>query len=127
MEKTTILDSGEIRKVESDLINGNSQRKKVSVRKIGKYQIQELSNSLLEEFVKLKKTPRNWEIQSEMIKALGILNVKAICPFVEEIVSKNIEEDMITFEAAKAFVRLTRKNINDISKILYLLRIGGHP
>lgn len=125
MENSKKLSTEEIDKISELLENGNSKQRKSSVRKIGKFLIKELSEQLLEAYVSFKKTPRNWEMQSEMIKSLGLLKVPELLPYVEKIVDENLEEDAITFEAAKAYIRIKSKNKQEVKENIFnLLDIG---
>ncbi|WP_343618038.1 hypothetical protein [Flavobacterium sp.] len=96
-----------------------------AVKKISKEKISELANELFEAYLKERKDLRTWEPQSEMIKALGILDHKPAFKYVEEIVRKNIPHDMITINASIAFVQLKRTSIFDAKPVLELLSFGS--
>lgn len=116
----------EIDKISEDLDKGNSKQRKSSIRKIGKFLINELSEQLLNSYVTLKKTAKNWEIQSEMIKSLGLIKEVGLLPYLEKIIEENLEEDLITFEAAKAFIRIKSKDEQETKENIFkLLDIGG--
>lgn len=116
----------EIDKISEDLDKGNSKQRKSSVRKIGKFLINELSEQLLNSYIALKKTAKNREIQSEMIKSLGLIKEVGLLPYLEKIIEENLEEDLITFEAAKAFIRIKSKDKQETKENIFkLLDIGG--
>lgn len=44
-------------------------------------------------------------------------------PIIKEIVVKNIEFDMVTIQAAIAYLRMTRENISNVNPIISMLEI----
>jgi hypothetical protein len=107
------------------LLSKKSADRLSAAKRISKEHIIELADELFAAYTKEKQDKRTWEPQSEMVKALGVLNYKAALPDVEKIVRQNVPHDMITMNAATAFVQLKRKDINDGQPVLELLRFGS--
>lgn len=71
------------------------------------------------------RTNKSWEVQSELIKLLGKECIMSALPIIKEIVTKNVEFDMVTIQAAMAYLRMTRENISDVSPIISMFgKIG---
>ncbi len=96
-----------------------------AARRVSKETITGLSAELFAAYVKERQDPRTWEVQAEMIKALGAIDHKPALDFVDAIVRKNIPHDAITGSAATAFVRLKRKSTSDSEPVLELLGFGS--
>lgn len=95
-----------------------------AVKIITKDKITELADDLFALYLKEKEKNKSWEIQCELINALGILNYKPATKVIEAICNENLERDMITSKAAGCYLRLTRKSLNDIAPVKKLLSFG---
>lgn len=114
----------ELDKLELQLFDSLSSNRRKAAKIIQKYNIVELGDSLFRAYQKEKLDKRTWETQMEMINALGKINFKPALSIWEEIIAKNKRLDAITSAAALAYVRLMRKNNNDISPVLFLMKKG---
>jgi hypothetical protein len=72
-----------------------------AAKQICKEKTFELSENLYDAYLKEKQDKRTWETQSQMIKTLGVLDLKKALPLVEEIVNENIPHDMINYLRSK--------------------------
>jgi hypothetical protein len=111
--------------VKEKLLSKKSADRLSAAKRISKERIIELADQIFAAYTKEKQDKRTWESQSEMIKALGVLDYKPALPDIEKIVRQNIPHDMITMNAATAFVQLIRKNIHDAQPVLELLNFGS--
>ncbi|HMT29543.1 MAG TPA: hypothetical protein PKD91_09720 [Bacteroidia bacterium] len=114
-----------IDEIKEKLASKKSADRLRATKEIIKEKIVELSDELFATYLKERQDPRTWEPQSEMIKALGLLDHKPALEYIEEIVRKNIPHDMITINASVAFVQLKRNSIFDAQPILDLLSFGS--
>lgn len=63
-------------------------------------------------------TDKSWEVQSELIKLSGKEHIMSALPTIKGIVDKNIEFDMVTIQAATAYLRMARENASDVNPII---------
>ena len=119
------LTEEEILSIKKDLISSKSAKRRSAAKKIGKYHIISMRNELLEAYIKERQDVRTWETQAVMITALGKVDHKAAVPYLQEIIDRNKEFDAITADAALAYIRLTRKNPNDMETIINFMTIGN--
>jgi hypothetical protein len=101
------------------------QKEEVQQKKIGKFKISELSDSLFEAYKIEVNDSRTWETQNEMIKALGRVSNLDSLPYTEKIVNENLEHDTITNYATTAYLRLKSKTIPDIIPVVIELLNNG--
>lgn len=120
-----ILTEQDIASIKSDLHSSKSVKRRGAAKKIGKNKIMSLEQLLLEAYLKEREDTRTWETQTEMVKALGKLGCKAAIPYLKEIVDRNKDEDTITAYATLSYIRLTKKDGNDMALILDLLKNGN--
>jgi hypothetical protein len=111
--------------VKDKLLSKKSADRLNATKRISKERIIELADQLFTAYTKEKQDKRTWEPQSEMVKALGVLDYKPALLDIERIVRQNIPHDMITMNAATAFVQLKRKDIYDAQPVLELLNFGS--
>ena len=111
--------------VKEKLLSKKSSDRLSATKRILKENILELADQLFAAYTKEKRDKRTWETQSEMVKALGVLNYKPAISDIEVIVRQNIPHDMITMNATTAFVQIKRKNIYDAQPVLELLNFGS--
>lgn len=71
-------------------------------------------------------TNKSWEVQSELIKLSGKESIMLALPIIKEIVVKNIEFDMVTIQAAIAYLRMTRENASDVNPIISMFGNIGY-
>lgn len=119
------LNEEEILSVKNDLVSSKSAKRRSAAKKIGKYQIISMKDDLLEAYVKERQDVRTWETQAVMITALGKVDHKAALPYLQEIIDQNKAFDAITGFAALAYIRLTRKNANDMETVIDFMTIGN--
>lgn len=125
MAKNVLITEEEILLVESELASSQSARRRRAAKKIGKFRILELSGSLFNAYKAEINDTRTWETQCEMIRALGKLKNENLLPYLEEIISKNIEFDAITHFSAIAYLRIKGKS-NYMPIVFELLKNGKH-
>ena len=111
--------------IQLKLQSNKSADRRSAAKTIGKLCIKQLGETLLQSFIKEKKDSRTWETKVEMILSLGLIDYKKAIPEVEIIIEKNLSYDMITYTAAKTYVRLMRTSINDALPVIKLLKSGG--
>jgi hypothetical protein len=114
-----------IDELKEKLVSKKSKDRLSATKSISKEKISELADDLFAAYLKERQDPRTWQPQSEMIRALGLLDYKAALPDIEIVVRKNIPHDSITIRAATTFVQLKRKSINDAQPVLELLSFGS--
>lgn len=114
-----------IEQIKEKLVSKKSTDRLRATKKISKEKIVELTVELFAAYIKERQYPKTWEPQSEMIKALGLLDHKPALEYIEPIVRNNIPHDMITMNASAAFVRLKRKSVFDAQPVLELLNFGS--
>jgi hypothetical protein len=111
--------------IREKLFSKKSPDRRRAAKEIGKNKIVEFSDDLYNQYVKERNDKRTWETQCEMIRTLGNLNYRKANNIFEEIVKQNKTHDAITGNATTAYVRLSRKSINDGELVLELIKIGG--
>jgi hypothetical protein len=111
--------------IREKLLSKKSGDRLRAAKLISKESIAELADELFNAYTKEKRDQRTWEPQSEMIRALGILDYKPAFVDIEKIVRANIPHDMVTMNAATAFVQLKRRNIHDAQPVLEVLNFGS--
>lgn len=85
-----------------------------------------LESVILEILKKRYNSGKSWEIQVELIKIIGRQKIITALPFLEHIVTKNVEHDMVTCEAASAYFRLMRRDLTDVSPIINRYNTMGY-
>ncbi|MBK7308415.1 MAG: hypothetical protein IPI88_16360 [Chitinophagaceae bacterium] len=98
-----------VEEIKREIIVKKSADRLSATKRISKENILALADELFAAYTKEKQDKRTWEPQSEMVKALGLLDYKPALADIERIVKDNIPHDMITINAATAFVQLKRK------------------
>jgi hypothetical protein len=114
-----------IEEVKEKLFSRKSSDRLSAAKRISREKLAELGDDLFNAYTKEKKDSRTWEVQSEMIKALGLLDYKAALLYIESIVRKNTPHDAITINAATTYVQFKRKSIYDAQPVLELLSFGN--
>lgn len=120
------LSAEEIQQVQAELADKKSPIRRRAAKKIGKHNLTSLGDELLSAYLKEREDERTWETQCAMIWALGKLKHKAALPYLAEITDRNKAMDSITSAAALSYVRIARKDTNDIAPILQLTAKGAH-
>ena len=115
---------GKTEEINSDLIAGKAGLRRAAAKYIGKNNITESGKLLWDAYQNELKNSKGWETQVEMIKSLGLIGFKDSKDAFYKICKENKEHDMITSSAAKAYVRLARLSLQDISPVLDLLTFG---
>jgi len=122
LKKAQKITVGEI---EQKLFSTKSADRLFATKQIVKNNIVDLGNELFKAYTKEKNDKRTWELQSEMIKAFGLLNYKNALDDIQFLVRANASYDMITMNAATAFIQLKRENLCDAEPVLELLNFGS--
>lgn len=112
--------------IKENLFSTRAKDRLKAAKQIGSQKINSLSDDLLKALVEELKNPDTWETQSAMITSLGILEADEAMPYISAICEKNIDKDMVTSQAAKAYVRIKRKDLSDISPVIDLLDFGKY-
>jgi len=112
--------------IREKLFSTKSKDRLRAAKEIGKQCLKELSEDILDAYKNEIRDTRTWQTQVALIESLGIIDNKEALSFVEPIVTENKEHDAITGAAAEAYVRLTRKSINDSKPVVELLRFGNY-
>jgi len=93
-----------VEEIKEKLLSKKSADRLSATKRISKENILALADELFVAYTKETQDKRTWEPQSEMVKALGLLNYKPALTVIERIVRNNIPHDMITMNASTAFV-----------------------
>lgn len=105
----------------SQLVLDLQDRSTVKVRKaaklLRKYPQEGMCSLLVEAYKREIQHNKSWETQNELIATAGILGCRDFIPFLEKICQKNELHDMITINAGLSYVRLSRKDMSDVSPI----------
>lgn len=109
--------------IERGLESNNASKIIRAVKQLQKKYVPGLEDKLISILVNKYKRKISWEVQSEIIKLIGKQCIVEGLPIIEEIVTNNLEHDMVTIQAASAYLRLTRKDLSDVSPIISRL---GH-
>ena len=115
-----------INTTKENLYSSRAKDRLKAAKQIGSQQIISLSDDLLKKLLEELNNPNAWEIQSAMITSLGILKNEAALPLISAICNENKEKDLVTSQAAKAYVRIKRKDLRDFKPILDLLEFGKY-
>ena len=107
-----------------NLNSTKSGERKKAAKKIGKENRTELGEALLNALIKELENSKAWEAQSLMITSLGVIQEKKALQILKNICLENKEHDLVTNFAARAYVRIQRENLSDISPINELLKFG---
>lgn len=118
MSKTEIILKG--------LHSSKSKERRGAAKKIGNLKLTALKEELFNAFLKEQEDRRTWETQKEMIVALGILDCKKAKDNLREIIDRNLENDMLTMVAATAYIRITRRSLEDTEQVLELISFGNY-
>lgn len=119
------LTSEEINQIANDLESKQSAKRRSAAKKIGKNKLEQLGEELYKAYVKEREDKRTWETQTEMILALGRIGYSKTLDDLKLIIDRNEPHDMITIAAARSYVRLKRKNLNDAQPVIELLANGN--
>ena len=101
-----------------DLDSNNASKILRAVKQLQKKYISGAEDKLVSILISKYRHKISWEVQSEIIKLIGKQHIVAGLPIIEEIVALNLEHDMVTIQAAAAFLRLTRGNLSDVNPII---------
>jgi hypothetical protein len=112
--------------IRGKLFSKKSPDRRRAAKAIEKNKIVELGEELYKKYMEERQDKRTWETQWAMINALGAIDYKKSLDIITEIVKENIPHDTITSGAARAYVRLKRKSINDGKPVLELLNFGSY-
>ena len=99
-----------------------SIRKKMAI-KIAKEKLSSCGDDLFKSYINERKIPieKSWETQKYMITALGIIKYEKVLPILlENMKYNNIIGGAIITSSALAYVRILRKNEQDITPIMEL-------
>lgn len=83
-------------------------------------------NRLVELLEQVLSQPRKWETACLILTAIGNCECKSAIDLVERACMQEVDHSMVCFEAAKTFVRLTRKTHSDVGPINTLISSGGY-
>lgn len=119
------LTAEEIMQIELDLQNKLSRKRRSTAKKVGKSRLIQLGDSLYNAYIKECEDKRTWETQTEMILALGRIGYTDALSDLKQIIDANKPHDMITVAAARSYVRLKRKSLNDVEPVIELLKFGN--
>jgi hypothetical protein len=111
--------------IQQGLVSKKAADRVRAAKAITKGKVVSLTDDLFAAYVKERADTRTWEAQTEMIRALGVLDHKPALPLLTEIVRKNEPHDLITATAATSFVQLKRTSLNDAKPVLELLEFGN--
>ena len=104
--------------------NGKTAELKKAVKLAVKNNLKELGGDIHKVFVEIKDKPNKWALLVELIKALDALEYKEASTDLKIIVDEDKPHDMVTIAATTAYVRLTRKDNNDVTQVVQLLDKG---
>lgn len=119
------LTPDEISLIAKDLNNKLSGKRRSAAKKIGRHKLTQLGEDLYNAYIREREDKRTWETQTEMILALGRIGYPHVLPELRSIIEHNEPHDMITIAAARSYVRLKRKDINDATPVIELLEFGN--
>lgn len=123
IERINMPTRDELIKQAAKLLSSTRSRDRMRGAKlVSKHLLAELSKQLYAAFLRELKDARTWETKSEMIRALGLINFAPALEQIAPIVQANSPRDAITHSATAAYVRLTRKDVNDASEIIRLVK-----
>lgn len=71
---------------------------------------------------KLLITRKSYDTICKLIEVIGQLNCQSAVSILEKICNEDSEHDLITIYASKAYIRLVRKNLSDVTKIIEFLK-----
>ena len=109
------------------MINAKRSAQRIrGVKLIRKHALTALGEQLYTAFLRELKDARTWEVKSEMLKALGVINFTAATGEIEKIVARNLPQEVVTDSAACALAMLRRSHKNDASEIIRLLKTGSY-
>jgi hypothetical protein len=114
-----------IDEIRTKLQSTKSTDRKRAAKEIGKAKLMDLATDLYNAYLIEVMDKRTWETQVEMILGLGLLDYKNALQEIEQIVTTNKPNDMITYAAAQTYVRLKRQSLSDATPALELLQFGG--
>ncbi len=114
----------DIELIKTGLLSPKIGDRRKSIKTIIKDNITALSDDVYNLFLIEYKKKKSWEIQCELIDAIGILDYKLGKQIIELICKENIEHDMITSRASGCYLRLSRINLIDIKPVEKLLSYG---
>lgn len=113
------LTKEEILQIENDLKDKKSTKRISAAKKIRKYKIKELGDALFEAYMEEYKDVRTWEVQQEMILALGHIDYVKALPEIQKRIS-NLDRNVDV--SARTFVRFVRKELSDVDPVFELLK-----
>jgi hypothetical protein len=117
----------EILEINNLLLNASTIKRRKAAKEIQKTKTPEVGESLYKAFIiELQYGEKHWETNVEIIRAIGMIDLKMAIRDIFELCRKKIEYDMITIAAATAYIRLKRQSLADISSVFELLEIGGY-
>jgi len=80
---------------------------------------------LVEYIDKLLIKRKSFDAICSIIEAIGLLQCSSAITILEKICNENIEHDLITIYASKAYIRLTRKDSADVRQIIHFFENKG--
>ena len=85
------ISNEELIKTACDMINAKRSAQRIRGAKlIRKHALAALGEQLYAAFLRELKDARTWEVKSEMLKALGVINFTAATSEIEKIVARNL-------------------------------------
>jgi|GEM_PF-2991031 len=116
------MDSGKFEIIKNDLLGKSTSKRRKAAIVLRKESLRGVCNFLVEGY-KLETTEQ-WKTRVEIIKALSYNGCMNGISLLKSVIFDNTSDySIIKKEAAKAWVRLTRKKLNDSDSIIQLLGI----
>lgn len=103
------MDKAYYNKIETGLVSNNAKKIINTAKLLQKEYVPGFEEIIVNILESRYRTNKSWEVQSELIKLSDKDCILSALPIIKEIVVKNIEFDMVTIQAAIAYLRMTRE------------------
>lgn len=107
----------------SDLLGKSTvKRRKAAIALRKKEDITKVEKKELYEALLSEQGSKHWQTKLEILKSIGVLNVKEASNYIFDTYITDVEKnDIVVMAASTSYVRLTRKNNKDLSVALELI------
>ncbi|MDR5591674.1 hypothetical protein [Christiangramia sp. SM2212] len=112
----------------SDLLGKSTvKRRKAAIALRIKADVTKAEKKELYEALVLEENTNNWQTKLELLKSVGVLNVREASKYIyDTYIEYGDDRDIVVMASATAYVRLTRKNNKDLSVALALINKNNY-
>ncbi len=112
--------------VAKNLLENSTVKRRKAAKILRKIRDDQFCRELCEAWM-IEQDSKHWQTKVEILGAIGQLNCNDSRKSLEKIVFNNdIDFDLVKFAASKAWVRISRSNLNDAQPVIAVINSGSY-